>query len=101
MTTQEDTELSKIRHKLYDHFTGGAPSYNTANEAVQANARIETNNIMPIILDNITLHTQKAVVNELKILEKSEIANISIKKMRIRISGRIAHLTNPTEAGEK
>ena len=53
------------------------------------------------LVNLITLHTQRAVVDELKILEKSEIANISIKKMRIRISGRIAHLTNHTEAGEK
>ena len=103
MTTPEDTELNEIRHKLYDHFTGGAPSYNTANEAVQANARIETNNIMPIILDLITLHTKNralTILNELNqelFFSTAQPEGQFIKNILI---GRIDKLTNPTERSE-
>lgn len=33
---------SKLREALLDHFTEGAPSYKSANEAVQAQARLQT-----------------------------------------------------------
>ena len=95
MTTPEDTELDintiwTVMDKYIDTDRLSDEAVDKISDSIEALIFLCTQNT-----------ETRARIDELKILENSEIANISIKKMRIRISGRIAQLTNPTEEGEK
>ena len=113
MTTPEDTELSSMMTEIQKYWVAasGEPELDEILRQLQHGTFVSDGeepmltNSRWIALQAITLHTQKAVIAELKKVERLTRPMLPnsgdpIINIRMWASTRIEQLTNPTERSE-